>query len=1208
MAEKIYFQWQNPVLRKTIYPRRDLKLQHFLLYYEEIDLWAKYKDKKIGDLQDVKREFEEAQKKAISDAYNAEQKWRKHFLGNNQPALPFTDTQVWKGENGRFKNMIPRLYEDFGTYFATYEEEPDESRDRKEKYFLTKCLEKWEEDLKELKRTIAKNPSRDKSALEFLEKTVLPIFEVERDNLKEFADAQTKLEKRKGEFSKRVKENSEKAAEINRVLEPLQKQIETWEAELEKIKNAIARLTNPPNLDDVSGYFSEGDIYYRIRKQFGEGKWKVHEPILDAILAAARDVFEDVSGSFRKEVLPSIEKLKQAEKKDPAWLVQRISNQADNFQKAQKNLAKEIATLESKANVLRAIPVPKDSQEAEVLARRLGDHLATINNLSGAGMRGILEDELNKLEDLKVAVGFLKNDKGEWKMKIQDEESKLEKLQKNIAKNEPEVSKKKKELEPITAALDIEREKFLSEPAPEQEIEVRDIVLYLVEEEKKRLEGLTSDELLNEVFQRFWKEPERFPLWLQYMVIHFSGMRYASSHDSWYDPRALLLDLWTMDIQEGLKNNDDDPSNDTDYVIDALTDEQVLDKLITYKGQLPKWMWKEIVEVTDLRLTEVTKEDEDWENLSPAEQKERNSARDKKTGQYLKIMEKWKKDNMTGWRKEHDRANRLVVTRAVCNEVAEHIQHLRGHEGAAGLAEKPGWYMGEESRYYESKERKAGSRPYFVKAKGRNDFEVGASILWLRFVHESPDQWRLAKPLETRTGDGLIPQAYLGRSLDSGGWAYKMGEPVVRTRTKIATNNKKGSRGGKENQWLRWMHEATVVEVAETAETKGENRVVLTFETNLPDEDRNAATIGLFKRYLSDLTREQVEDSYNAAFVGFMPEAELPANEATKLAADMEVMLNWNHILQKEAVPAAEMEAYRNKYIRNRKPPKPTIQIIDTVEREKGKADLPICDFVKWTDDLARKNKNLYKVRIWGDPKLEGLTTASESVQEKAPSNFQAVGVYVKEISQRGGVTNFLKIERAEIDKLIAMQIEDIFERKRSKEKKSEGKRSNRKRLEIWREQKMKWLCKEKGTIYFTKGGKGWENAPDILWGTIALGGNLVQVEGEPVPMEIKVEGGKKEEKLMAKLVGFTKLDWSRPLDELLAEGLVHRCFCAYPGDKPGDSPQGIVYSPFFSPVGRDFSGKAKPSVFYLPFDQLVKPDDEDYVGIWQRFKCKDKE
>ncbi|HMD81272.1 MAG TPA: hypothetical protein VKE92_08185, partial [Anaerolineales bacterium] len=578
--------------------------------------------------------------------------------------------------------------------------------------------------------------------------------------------------------------------------------------------------------------------------------------------------------------------------------------------------------------------------------------------------------------------------------------------------------------------------------------------------------------------------------------------------------------------------------------------------------------------------------------------------RDKKTGQYLRIMEKWKKNNMTGWRKEHDRANRLVVTRAVCNEVAEHIQHLRGHEGAAGLTAKQDWYMGAESKFFESKERRAGSRPYFVKAKGRNDFEVGASILWLRFVHESPDQWRIAKPLETRAGDGLIPQAYLGRSLDSGGWAYKMGEPIVRTRTKITTNNKmgssKGSKGGKENQWLRWMHEATVVEVAETAETKGENRVVLTFETNLPDEDRNVATIGLFKRYLSDLTREQVEDSYNAAFVGFMPEAELPAPESTKLAADLEEMLDWNHILQKEAVSAAELEAYRNKYIRNRKPARPTIEIIETVEREKGKADLPICDFVKWTDSLAIANKNLYKVRIWGDKKLEGLTTASESVQEKAPSNFQAVGLYVKETRQRGAVSNFLKIERDEIDKLIAMQIEDEFKRKRS-----EPKRSSRKQVEIWRQQKMNWLCKGEGTIYFTKGGKGWVNAPFILWGTVALGGNLVQVEGEE-EIEFKVAGGKPVPMRMARLAGFRKDHWSQPLDQLLAQGLVHRCFCALPGDKPTDTPQGIVYSPFFSPRNRDFSGQAQPSAFYLPFDHLVKPDDKDYVGIRQRLKCKE--
>src|SRR3990172_1747501 len=35
----VNFQWQNPVLRKTIYPFREKKLVDFLLIYKEIDLW-----------------------------------------------------------------------------------------------------------------------------------------------------------------------------------------------------------------------------------------------------------------------------------------------------------------------------------------------------------------------------------------------------------------------------------------------------------------------------------------------------------------------------------------------------------------------------------------------------------------------------------------------------------------------------------------------------------------------------------------------------------------------------------------------------------------------------------------------------------------------------------------------------------------------------------------------------------------------------------------------------------------------------------------------------------------------------------------------------------------------------------------------------------------------------------------------------------------
>ena len=303
MTEKIYFQWQNPVLRKTIYPKRDLKLQHFLLYYKEIDLWAEHKNKKIEELAKEKAEFEKAQKEAISEAYKSEQSLREYFKKPMKPSVPETASKRGKAEMDRFANLIAGMHTAFGDNFLNYEKEEDESRDRKEKYYVAKRLEEWEENLKELRRSITKNLSKDQSALEFLEKTLLPIFEVERDNLKEFVTAQTKLEKRKAEFAKRVKENSKKAAEINRVLEPLQKQIETWEADLEKIKNTIARLTNPPNLDEIVGYFSKGDIYDKINSQFEEGKWKVHEPVLKAIIAAGSTLRTSLSDDIRTKRL-----------------------------------------------------------------------------------------------------------------------------------------------------------------------------------------------------------------------------------------------------------------------------------------------------------------------------------------------------------------------------------------------------------------------------------------------------------------------------------------------------------------------------------------------------------------------------------------------------------------------------------------------------------------------------------------------------------------------------------------------------------------------------------------------------------------------------------------------------------------------------------------------------------------------------------------
>ena len=73
-------------------------------------------------------------------------------------------------------------------------------------------------------------------------------------------------------------------------------------------------------------------------------------------------------------------------------------------------------------------------------------------------------------------------------------------------------------------------------------------------------------------------------------------------------------------------------------------------------------------------------------------------------------------------------------------------------------------------------------------------------------------------------------------------------------------------------------------------------------------------------------------------------------------------------------------------------------------------------------------------------------------------------------------------------------------------------------------------------------------------------------------------------------LVGFHKKDWSRSLDELLAEGLVHRCFCVYKKNRFGDVPnKGIAFSPLFSPKDWGFNGKKELDALYIPEVYLEK-------------------
>ena len=85
-------------------------------------------------------------------------------------------------------------------------------------------------------------------------------------------------------------------------------------------------------------------------------------------------------------------------------------------------------------------------------------------------------------------------------------------------------------------------------------------------------------------------------------------------------------------------------------------------------------MWQEITKFTQLRLGV---DDPNWESISS----ERYKFEDRR---WRELMDSWQRKDITQWRQKHAQTLDLIVTRAVCNEIAEHIQHLRGILPPAG--------------------------------------------------------------------------------------------------------------------------------------------------------------------------------------------------------------------------------------------------------------------------------------------------------------------------------------------------------------------------------------------------------------------------------------------------------------------------------------------------------------------------------------------
>ena len=326
MAEqKIYFQWQNEALLKTIYPLRTMNLRNALEYYMEIDLWQEYKDKKIEDMPEEVAKYHE-KKAAIVRQAKEDYDSRLDY---------FYKTQISPEEANRLEEnklkKIQALHEAFHTYYGKYADPFRQS------YFISQRLETLDKDRKELDRSIlgkeryinnlrAMNPNNPKiqTETETLEKLkrVQPVFEDRRKQLVALISAFGKLEQRKKDYIKQMGLALKRRKEIDVTLVPLQSKIGLKEAKLKEMQADVRRVRRrtQPEPAPLENYFEVPDALTEMAHRF---------PGADPAFCTKVD-------AIREEVTAL---------HDPAWKTFRFAFEALNQQVEQEVLVLILAIL-----------------------------------------------------------------------------------------------------------------------------------------------------------------------------------------------------------------------------------------------------------------------------------------------------------------------------------------------------------------------------------------------------------------------------------------------------------------------------------------------------------------------------------------------------------------------------------------------------------------------------------------------------------------------------------------------------------------------------------------------------------------------------------------------------------------------------------------------------------------------------------------------
>jgi len=212
MSDALYFQWQNDVLRKSIYPLREMKLRDFLVYFREIELWKEYKKKDIsGEVSD----YLEKKKQAVKDVVQQYYGYQDYFKDPNVKVIYAKHIIADDEMTGAAYHAIDNIHKTFNTYLDQIEDKP-----RHETYFLSQrvlyLLDFRKEFIKKIafKQRLVDAMSLTKpNTLEFanlqrdlknMNDHALKMIDMELERLYAYTAALGKVEKRKMDLMKDV--------------------------------------------------------------------------------------------------------------------------------------------------------------------------------------------------------------------------------------------------------------------------------------------------------------------------------------------------------------------------------------------------------------------------------------------------------------------------------------------------------------------------------------------------------------------------------------------------------------------------------------------------------------------------------------------------------------------------------------------------------------------------------------------------------------------------------------------------------------------------------------------------------------------------------------------------------------------------------------------------------------------------------------------